>query len=695
MEVKKIADSFQKPGVQILNEIGAWQEDTVEKFDSLPNREKIDFLLSHTHNSLGRCALLLNEPGEAESHFFVALEKGRPLGDPSLLVPVLANYQSSQLNLQPQTNPSVRPPPEGLKLLADPEDTRAVRKLYARLNSLLTRFVNEKEDMVIDDYPVFHQEDPFLSGKLLMGMAYWVSELPIGHPLTAWRCQRVRESVPLLLKLPCKTWGTFFFLRALLHLRDRGLLNTCLSAEDFQSARDRLHWQDFVDPASHRLIKKPNNFYQVAFAIALYRFQLGWDSSDPLYIFLERMLTHIEEVSRNSGFADETEGEGRFDRYSVLFVAEICHRLREAGLPLPEKIKPWLRNCAELALYHINADGYGFCYGRSIGAYGETAFLEVLSAAAWAGVLSEEEKAVAFAFTQTILQRFLRFWWKESTGSVDLWGDGQKTEKYRGKFRILGENLSLLHQHIYTVLIWQDLGFSYEGACHIPTPFVDKLPRGRLFSFGSSPQHGDHYATYFWRHQQRQVIAVPLINAATYHEQSVYLPIPQSPLFTFPKPQEQVPYLLPKFIFSSGEQALPTAFFENIRASFDQQGNGLLEWHTPVLNLLGEDLPRGLDSCLTIQTKMHFKPDSITRTDSIRFKEYPRLRIKEITLSLPKTFVESKASGRNKVYDVHEAFISRFETQGYFSETLANFNPCTHEENNNQELIIFWTLNFR
>ena len=313
MEVKKIADSFQNPGFRssMKSELGR----------KIPLRNSIRFRIgrkstffSRTPTTLwGRCALLLNEPGEAESHFFVALEKGRPLGDPSLLVPVLANYQSSQLNLQPQTNPSVRPPPEGLKLLSDPEDTRAVRKLYARLNSLLTRFVNEKEDMVIDDYPVFHQEDPFLSGKLLMGMAYWVSELPIGHPLTAWRCQRVRESVPLLLKLPCKTWGTFFFLRALLHLRDRGLLNTCLSAEDFQSARDRLHWQDFVDPASHRLIKKPNNFYQVAFAIALYRFQLGWDGSDPLYIFLERMLTHIEEVSRNSGFADETEGEGRFD----------------------------------------------------------------------------------------------------------------------------------------------------------------------------------------------------------------------------------------------------------------------------------------------------------------------------------------------------------------------------------------------
>ncbi len=34
--------------------------------------------------------------------------------------------------------------------------------------------------------------------------------------------------------------------------------------------------------------------------------------------------------------------------------------------------------------------------------------------------------------------------------SVNLWEKGRRTDDYRGKNRILGENLSLLHQHIAT-----------------------------------------------------------------------------------------------------------------------------------------------------------------------------------------------------------------------------------------------------
>ncbi|MCC5841976.1 MAG: hypothetical protein JJT96_17810 [Opitutales bacterium] len=690
--MEKVTDSFRKPGVRILHELGAWEEGTVEKFDTLSRAEKVAFLLSHTHNTLGRCALLLDEPGQAEEHFFAALEKGRPVGDPALLVPVLSNYQSSLLNLQPQRNPSVRPPPESVKLLAEPEDARPVQKLYARLNALLTRFVTEKEDMVIDDYPVFHKEDPFLSGKLLMGMAYWVDEMPIGHPLTAWRCQRVKECVPFLLKMPCKSWGVFFFLRALLYLKDRGLLDACFSPEAFQTARDLLHWEDFVDPTSHRLIRKPNNFYQVAFAIALYRFQLGWDRSDALYIFLERMLTHIEEVSQDSGFADETEGEGRFDRYSVLFVAEICHRLREAGLPLPEKIKPWLRNCAELALFHVNPEGHGFCYGRSIGAYGETAFLEVLAAAAWAGVLSDEEKSAAFLFSRSIQNRFLTHWWDASKQSVDLWSQDQGSDSYRGKFRILGENLSLLHQHIYTAHLWEDLGFNREGT-NVVSTLAEKLPHGRFIQYGSSPNEDHQYGAYFWRHRNRHVIALPLINGGLHHRHSVYLPIPQCPLFTFPKAQDTHPYLLPTFIFANGEEGCPTTFYQNIRSSFDKAGRGILEWDSPCLILIGEEHPKKLKAPLTVHTRMEFAADSLVRTDSVHIADAASANLAGVRLSLPNTFVESKSSGEARIWEVHEEGISRFEARGYF-DLKTSRPPSPPQREAPHSLTLSWKLTF-
>ncbi len=60
------------------------------------------------------------------------------------------------------------------------------------------------------------------------------------------------------------------------------------------------------------------------------------------------------------------------------------------------------------------------------------------------------------------------FWFDPDMGSVNLWEHGRRTDAYRGKHRILGENLSLARQYIYTSAIWDQLGFK------------DKAPRRRL-----------------------------------------------------------------------------------------------------------------------------------------------------------------------------------------------------------------------
>jgi hypothetical protein len=113
-------------------------------------------------------------------------------------------------------------------------------------------------------------------------------------------------------------------------------------------------------------------------------------------------------------------------------------------------------------LLRASLTGEGWEYGRSIGAYGETAFLEVLSAAAKLGVLSPQERDMAYALSSRIAARYVDFWLDPATGSVNLWDEGRQTDAYRSKHWILGENLSLARQYIYTDAIWNALG--YRGA---------------------------------------------------------------------------------------------------------------------------------------------------------------------------------------------------------------------------------------
>jgi len=94
-------------------------------------------------------------------------------------------------------------------------------------------------------------------------------------------------------------------------------------------------------------------------------------------------------------FSDETPGEGRFDRYSILLAAEICTRLIDTQMQVPELYLRRLRRSCDVHLKLMNRNGNGFAYGRTLGAYGDTSLLEVLSIAAYLDVLTETEKELA------------------------------------------------------------------------------------------------------------------------------------------------------------------------------------------------------------------------------------------------------------------------------------------------------------
>lgn len=363
-------------------------------------------------------------------------------------------------------------------------------RITPQVEALLEQLRADGRDYTLDGVAVFESHDKFLPGKIAIAMAHVLSQTPRTDPNFPEYLSSFRRLADLTVDDPNDSWGIYYYVSALHELQVAGLLDEAVSPETLAKLRTQLDWRRFVRTSDLTLIDLPNNYFGVAFSIARLRYLLGWEDTSASEALLAKTLDHFREYSGQYGFADETNGDGRFDRYSVLLIGEIAQRFIETGVAPPPEVKTWLRSSVDLMLPRLNLRGEGFEYGRSIGTYGETAFLEVLTAAASLDVLTNQEKAMAYAFSSRVAARYADFWLDPTTGSVNLWDHGRKTDAYRGKHRILGENLSLAHQLLYTNAIWNRLGY------HDATPdpgfenWLGALPRSQTNWFARESMTG-------------------------------------------------------------------------------------------------------------------------------------------------------------------------------------------------------------
>ena len=495
---------------------------------------------------------------------------------------------------------------------APPMDVTVRTRLVPQVEALIQKLLREKRATTLAGIRIFESNDKFLPGKLSVAMAYRITELPEGDPRLARRLADFAEIAALTIEDPNDSWGIYYYMTALDALHARGLLERALPAATLAKLRTRLDWRRFVD-GDLKLIALPNNYYGVAFSIARLRYRLGWEDASASEQLLARMLDHYRLYSGQYGFADETEGKGRFDRYSVLLIGEIAQRLVESGMTPSAEVKAWLRRSVDLLLPRFNLTGEGFEYGRSIGTYGETAFLEVLTAAARLKVLTPVEERMAYAFSTRIAARYMDFWIDPATGSVDMWGQGRRTDTYRGVNRVFGENLSLARQYIYTNAIWNDLGYRGKAPDRGYARWLTTLPRLTTTWFA----RGEYDRALFTLRDRGRVIGLPLINGAEgQHMNAPYFPVPFSPGMLEAAADGDYPHLLPKVTLSDGTELMPLAFFKDARVL--RRGSVTeVRWRQEALDRMGGKDARP-DARGSIETRYIFAPGRITREDRLR-----------------------------------------------------------------------------
>lgn len=495
---------------------------------------------------------------------------------------------------------------------APPMNVTLETRVEPQVAALLQRLLAERRDLRLEDIEVFAAEDKFLPGKIAIAMAHLIEATPPSDPQFATYVAGFRSLADMTLEDTNDTWGIYYYASALHRLHKAGLLDEAVSPATLDRLKTRLDWRSFVREDDLTLINLPNNYYGVAFSVARLRFLLGWEDATASEALLARTLDHFRTYSGEYGFADETNGEGRFDRYSALLIGEIAQRFIETGVEPPEDVRRWLRKSVDLMLPRLNLRGEGFEYGRSIGVYGETAFLEVLTAAAELEVLSEEEEAMAYAFSSRVAARYADFWLNPRSGSVDMWAPGRKTDAYRGKHRILGENLSLSHQLIYTNALWNRRGWANREPDTGFAAWLQTQPRSTTTWFA----RGEHDRLLVTYRDGDRLIGLPLINGGpTQHMNNPYFPVPFSPGVLSGAADETWPHLVPRVTLSDGSVLMPLAWFTNVEVEVEGPRT-IITFEQSEWDRMGEVAPRR-DDRLSIRTRYVLEPGAISRRDTI------------------------------------------------------------------------------
>lgn len=569
--------------------------------------------------------------------------------------------------------------------------------------------------------------DKFLPGKLALGLSYVLIDMKAKNDPKYADYLATYKKVTEAMINPLNangsylyyntSWGEYYYLLALNNLNAKGMLGEAFSDATLATLKKRLTFCDVfgsdssgaVDtcPAAGTAIDMDSlntaqNYYAVAFGIAGLRQKLGWTNpaftskTDPTIAtlaardaLLQKLLTHYRNDS-SGGFSDEAGNnpanslkyydQARFDRYSVLLIGETIERIFEMGIQdtaLTPEIKGYIRKSVDLILPQLNVDGKGFNYGRSIGPYGDSSFMEILTAAANAGVLSAEEKDVAYAFITQAAQRYATFWYDGTlpTPSVNMWVKGRGTDTYRGKPRALGENFSMLHQYLYVNNWWTNtLGYANKAPLSGADfqAFLDtKVPKLKVswYNLPSDAAHPYNAAAITVRDNKR-IINLNLSQAPDYNSFTPYYPIPSSDNLVYGTTDQAYPLLVPQITYN-GKAYMPVTYYTKLDVKDFGGGKVTVTYSTPKVRQVAKNAVSANDLAIQVDTVLTFQKGSITRTDSISSATVSGTVSVETDFASYAKLADSKASGFSVDYANTDA--TNYQTTGFDTCVLSDF----------------------
>jgi hypothetical protein len=196
-----------------------------------------------------------------------------------------------------------------------------------------------------------------------------------------------REIAPMIAKMGLiemqhggLTWAQLYAAMALRHFGtnlDHNKVWQTLSANERKSWRALLDPTRFYDVQTRKLIHLPENYFGVAARIAAIAYQMGLMTDRS---FVNDLLDRAaQQFTEGDLFADDALPTGRYDRYSNEYARAIYEAAAEMGRSdLMTAIAPSLKDQMHLWWDVLSPDGYGYPWGRSLGAISYMDTLEIV-----------------------------------------------------------------------------------------------------------------------------------------------------------------------------------------------------------------------------------------------------------------------------------------------------------------------------
>jgi hypothetical protein len=445
-----------------------------------------------------------------------------------------------------------------------------------------------------------------------------------------------------------KTWAQLYAAMALesfgTDLKHNALWQG-LSSEERETYRSLLDPGRFYDAKNHQLIHLPENYFGVAARIAAIDYELGLHQDRAA---LDDLLNHAAgQFSGGALFADDALPTGRYDRYSNEYARALYAAAELAGRDdLMRAVAPSLKEQMKLWWDLLSPDGYGYSWGRSLGAI---SYMDTLEIAAFLGKHSQFRPAPLpqLASAYFAAWSWLRRDYHDETHLLSIFAFGRGDYGYITKEREWQQTTTFFGKLIAAhQMFMRALG--QEGVKSFATKLsLAEVARFQYFRNGPGRKFG------VWVVRQSDFhFALPFVTGPK-GATSDYEPAPHGfPGFAVPV-EKIYPCLVPFLELEDGRIISPADGADEIRPAAD--GNSITavwKYWAVAGSKAGETVDPGLVSEVTwfLQRNSLHRVESLTATK--------RLKVRRVWLAIP------SRNARLDTLDLSGARIDRLTSNG-------------------------------
>ncbi len=381
-----------------------------------------------------------------------------------------------------------------------------------------------------------------------------------GHDVS----QMIGKMAQIELSHGGKTWAQLYAAMALESFGkdlNHNALWQSLSSEGRQTYVALLDPGRFYDSKNHQLIHLPENYFGVAARIAAIDYELGLNKDRAS---LDDLLNRAaSQFTGGALFADDALPTGRYDRYSNEYARALYEAAELAGREdIMKAVAPSLSEQMKLWWDLLSPDGYGYSWGRSLGAI---SYMDTMEIAAFVGEYPEFRPAplpqIASAYYAA--WRWLRSDFKDETHLLSVFAFGRGDYSYITRERE-----------------WQQTTTFLAKVIGAHKEFMDALAKEEITSFSSHLSLRNVARFVYFRNDSGRKFGVWVVRQKEFHfalpfvtgprgTTSDYEPVPHG-LLGFDVPVEKLyPCLVPFLELEGGTTIAAADGADEIHPSSD------------------------------------------------------------------------------------------------------------------------------